>query len=88
MWWLWARRGLKQADVVVVVAVVKGVHLRHPTPPLSLLEAVNLALYRKAPFGVVASNFLVPVRVEQLKHERHWSQIYCQVMKLRPNIFI
>lgn len=63
---LWARRGLKQADAVVV-AVVKGQHLRHPTPPLSLLEAVNSALYRKEPFGVAASNFLVPVRVEQLK---------------------
>ena len=67
---LWARRGLKQTDAVVV-AVVKWVHLQLPTPPLSLLEAVNSALYRKAPFGVAASNFLVLVRVEQLKHERH-----------------
>jgi hypothetical protein len=65
---LWARRGLKQEDAGLL-AVVAEVHLRLPRPPLGLLEAVNSALYRKEPFVVAASNFLVLVRVEQLKYE-------------------
>jgi hypothetical protein len=59
--------------------------LRLPRPPLGLLEAVNSVLYRKAPFDVAASNFLVLVRVEQLKHERYQSKIYCKVMQLLPD---